>query len=310
MIWPHKDLISIDDLSKSDIENVFDLATSFKEVSTRDIKKIPPLRGKTIVLLFYEASTRTKLSFEIAAKRLSADTVGLSASGSSFEKGETLLDAAKNIMAMAPDCIILRYPYAGAPRLLGQMLPCTVINAGDGFHEHPTQALLDMYSMKEHFGSLKGLNVTIVGDIMHSRVARSNVYGLKKFGAHITLVAPKTLLPTGVEQWGVNISTDLDAVLPKTDVVMMLRIQKERMKQRFFSGEREYSCFYGLNKKRVEKMKKDAIIMHPGPINRGVEINADATESARSIILDQVENGLAIRMALLYLFLGGGKRVD
>ncbi|MEA3223614.1 MAG: aspartate carbamoyltransferase catalytic subunit [Thermodesulfobacteriota bacterium] len=310
MIWTHKDLIGMDALGRDDIENIFDIATSFKEISTREIKKIPTLRGKTVVLLFYEPSTRTRMSFEIAAKRLSADTVSLSASGSSFEKGETILDAARNIMTMAPDCIVIRYPHAGIPELLARTLPCSIINAGDGFHEHPTQALLDIYSMRDHFGYTQGLNVLIAGDIMHSRVAKSNVYGLKKFGANVTLVAPKTLLPPGIDKWGADVCTDFDSALPDADVVMMLRIQKERIEQQFFSGEREYALFYGLDKSRVEKMKEGAIIMHPGPVNRGVEITYDATESARSVILDQVENGLAIRMALLYLFLGGGKRVD
>ena len=310
MKWPYKDLIGIQDLSADEIGTILDMAASFKEISKRDIKKVPTLRGKTVVLLFYEPSTRTRLSFELAAKRLSADTTALSASGSSFTKGETIMDAAYNVMAMAPDCIIIRYPYAGIPKKMAQMLPCSVINAGDGYHEHPTQALLDMYTMKEHFGRLEGLNVTIVGDIMHSRVARSNVYGLKKMGAHVVLVAPKTLLPPGVETWGVEVSTELDPVIPESDVIMMLRVQKERLQQQFFSGEREYSFFYGLNKSRVEKMKENAVIMHPGPMNRGVEITYDAADSARSIILDQVENGVAIRMTLLYLSLGGSVNVD
>ena len=310
MKWPYKDLIGIQELSADEIGTILDMAASFKEISKRDIKKVPTLRGKTVVLLFYEPSTRTRLSFELAAKRLSADTTALSASGSSFTKGETIMDAAYNVMAMAPDCIIIRYPYAGIPKKMAQMLPCSVINAGDGYHEHPTQALLDMYTMKEHFGRLEGLNVTIVGDIMHSRVARSNVYGLKKMGAHVVLVAPKTLLPPGVETWGVEVSTELDPVIPESDVIMMLRVQKERLQQQFFSGEREYSFFYGLNKSRVEKMKENAVIMHPGPMNRGVEITYDAADSARSIILDQVENGVAIRMTLLYLSLGGSVNVD
>jgi aspartate carbamoyltransferase catalytic subunit len=310
MTWPYKDLIAIADLSAEEIGTILDMAASFKEISRRDIKKVPTLRGKTVVLLFYEPSTRTRLSFELAAKRLSADTTALSASGSSFTKGETIMDAAYNVMAMAPDCIIIRYPYAGVPKKMAQLLPCSVINAGDGYHEHPTQALLDMYSMKEHFGRLEGLKVTIVGDIMHSRVARSNVYGLKKMGAHVVLVAPKTLLPPGVETWGVEVSTELDPVIPGSDVIMMLRVQKERLHQQFFSGEREYSFFYGLNKARVDKMKDDAVIMHPGPMNRGVEITYDAADSARSIILDQVENGVAIRMTLLYLSLGGSVNVD
>jgi aspartate carbamoyltransferase catalytic subunit len=310
MTWPYKDLIAIQELSAGDIGTILDMAASFKEISRRDIKKVPTLRGKTVVLLFYEPSTRTRLSFELAAKRLSADTTALSGSGSSFTKGETIMDAAHNVMAMAPDCIVIRYPYAGIPRKMAELLPCSVINAGDGYHEHPTQALLDMYSIKEHFGRLDGLRVAIVGDIMHSRVARSNVYGLRKMGASVVLVAPKTLLPPGVETWGVDVSTQLNPVISESDVVMMLRVQKERLHQQFFSGEREYSFFYGLNKERVEMMKKDAVIMHPGPMNRGVEITYDAADSARSIILDQVENGVAIRMTLLYLSLGGSVNVD
>jgi len=310
MTWPYKDLIGIQDLSADEIETILDMAASFKEISRRDIKKVPTLRGKTVVLLFYEPSTRTRLSFELAAKRLSADTTALSASGSSFTKGETIMDAAYNVMAMSPDCIIIRYPNAGVPKKMAQLLPCSVINAGDGYHEHPTQALLDMYSMKEHFGTLEGLNVAIVGDIMHSRVARSNVYGLRKMGAHVVLVAPKTLLPPGVQTWGVEVSTQIDPVIPRADVIMMLRVQKERLHQQFFSGEREYSFFYGLNKSRVARMKDDAVIMHPGPMNRGVEITYDAADCARSIILDQVENGVAIRMTLLYLSLGGSVNVD
>lgn len=310
MTWPYKDLIGIQDLSADEIGTILDMAASFKEISRRDIKKVPTLRGKTVVLLFYEPSTRTRLSFELAAKRLSADTTALSASGSSFTKGETIMDAAHNVMAMSPDCIIIRYPHAGVPKKMAQLLPCSVINAGDGYHEHPTQALLDMYSIKEHFGRLDGLKVAIVGDIMHSRVARSNVYGLRKMGAHVVLVAPKTLLPPGVQTWGVDVSTQIDPIIPEADVIMMLRVQKERLHQQFFSGEREYSFFYGLNKSRVEQMKEDAVIMHPGPMNRGVEITYDAADSARSIILDQVENGVAIRMTLLYLSLGGSVNVD
>jgi len=310
MTWPYKDLIAIADLKREEIATILDMASSFKEISKRDIKKVPTLRGKTVVLLFYEPSTRTRLSFELAAKRLSADTTALSASGSSFTKGETIMDAAYNVMAMAPDCIVIRYPYAGIPRKMAQQLPCSVINAGDGYHEHPTQALLDMFTMKERFGNLEGLKVAIVGDIMHSRVARSNVYGLRKMGAQVVLVAPRTLLPPGVDTWGVDVATELDPVIPDSDVIMMLRVQKERLSRQFFSGEREYSFFYGLNRSRVEKMKPDAVIMHPGPMNRGVEITCDAADSARSMILDQVENGVAIRMTLLYLSLGGSVNVD
>lgn len=310
MNWPHKDLIGIEELTGEEIYTILDMTKSFKEISKREIKKVPTLRGKTVVLLFYEPSTRTRLSFEIAAKRLSADTTALSASGSSFAKGETIMDAAQNVMAMAPDCIVIRYPYAGLVKKLAETLPCSIINAGDGYHEHPTQALLDMYSMREQLGTLEGLHVAIVGDILHSRVARSNVYGLRKVGAHVTLVAPKTLLPPGVDTWGVNVSTALDPIVPEADVIMMLRVQKERLHEQYFPDEREYSHFYGLNKKRVDRMKPGAVIMHPGPMNRGVEITYDAADSARSIILNQVENGVAVRMTLLYLSLGGNVNVD
>ncbi|HPI92085.1 MAG TPA: aspartate carbamoyltransferase catalytic subunit [Deltaproteobacteria bacterium] len=310
MSWSHKDLISIADLSGEEITTILDMSTSFKEISRRDIKKVPTLRGKTVVLLFYEASTRTRLSFELAAKRLSADTTALSASGSSFQKGETIMDAALNVMAMAPDCIVIRYPYAGLPRKLALELPCSIINAGDGTHEHPTQALLDMYSMREHFGRLEGLHVAIVGDIAHSRVARSNVYGLKKMGARVTVVGPRTLLPPGVETWGVEVSCEFDPVVNDADVIMMLRVQRERIEEQCFPNEREYAHFFGLNKRRVDMMKPDAIIMHPGPMNRGVEITHDAADGNRSIILNQVENGVAVRMTLLYLSLGGNINVD
>jgi aspartate carbamoyltransferase catalytic subunit len=310
MNWPHKDIIGIEDLTRDEIYTILDMTKSFKEISKREIKKVPTLRGKTVVLLFYEPSTRTRLSFELAAKRLSADTTALSASGSSFSKGETIMDAAQNVMAMAPDCIVIRYPYAGVPQRLADALPCSIINAGDGTHEHPTQALLDMYSMREHFGSLDGIHVAIVGDILHSRVAKSNIYGLKKVGAKVTVVAPKTLIPPGIEAWDVNVSTELDPIMPDADVVMMLRVQKERIQERYFPDEREYSYFYGLNKRRVDLMKPGAVIMHPGPMNRGVEITYDAADSTRSIILNQVENGVAIRMTLLYLSLGGNVNVD
>jgi aspartate carbamoyltransferase catalytic subunit len=310
MSWAHKDLIAIQDLSRDEILAILEASTSFKEISRRDIKKVPTLRGKTVVLLFYEASTRTRLSFELAATRLSADTVALSASGSSFQKGETIRDAALNVLAMAPDCIVIRYPHAGLPQKLARELPCSVINAGDGTHEHPTQALLDMYSMKERFGSLEGLHVAIVGDILHSRVARSNVYGLTKVGAHVTVVAPDTLLPPGIREWGAEVSRELDPVLKDADVVMMLRVQKERIDEQFFPDEREYAYFYGLNRRRVDLMKEGAVIMHPGPMNRGVEITHDAADGDRSIILNQVENGVAVRMALLYLSMGGNVDAD
>ncbi|HPC47050.1 MAG TPA: aspartate carbamoyltransferase catalytic subunit [Deltaproteobacteria bacterium] len=310
MIWRRKDIIAISDLDRDEIVSVLDLATSFKEINRREIKKVPTLRGKTVVLLFYEPSTRTRLSFEIAAKRLSADTTALSTSGSSFQKGETIMDAALNVMAMAPDCIVIRYPYAGLPSRLARELPCSIINAGDGMHEHPTQALLDLYSIRERFGIIEGLHVVMVGDIAHSRVARSNAYGLAKLGARVSLVAPRTLLPQDVDAWGARVSGDFDEVVGDADVVMMLRVQRERMEEQCFPDEREYARFYGLNRARVERMKPGAVIMHPGPINRGVEITHDAADSSRSIILNQVENGVAIRMALLYLLLGGAVDAD
>ncbi len=310
MSWGHKDLIGLKGLSAEEITYVLDTATTFKDISKRDIKKVPTLRGKTVVLFFHEPSTRTRLSFELAAKRLSADTVTLSGSGSSFSKGETIIDAADNVMAMAPDCIVIRCPHAGIPQALADRLPCSILNAGDGYHEHPTQGLLDLYSMREKFGQIEGLRVAIVGDIMHSRVARSNVYALKRLGAEVVLVAPKTLLPPEVDSWGVEVSNQLDPVIPSCDVMMMLRVQKERISRQLFASDREYSVFYGLNKRRVDMMKDGAVIMHPGPMNRGVEINHDAADHARAIILDQVENGVAIRMALMYLSLGGSLNVD
>ena len=292
-------------MEAEDIQFILDTAESMKEVSERQIKKVPTLRGKTMINIFYEPSTRTRTSFEIAGKRLSADVVNISTSASSVVKGETLKDTGRNLMAMKPDILVIRHSAVGAPKILADTLPIPVINAGDGAHEHPTQALLDMYSMREHFGTLEGLHVVMVGDIMHSRVARSNAYGLGKMGSRVTLVGPRTLLPPGIETWGVHVSTAFDPVIPEADVIMMLRVQKERIAEHLFSGDREYSCFYGLNKERVRMMKKDAVIMHPGPMNRGVEINHDAADCDRAIILNQVENGVAIRMALLYLCLGG-----
>ncbi|HOJ13248.1 MAG TPA: aspartate carbamoyltransferase catalytic subunit [Deltaproteobacteria bacterium] len=305
MEWSRKDLVSIAELSAEEILTVLDVSATFKEINRREIKKVPTLRGKTVVLLFYEPSTRTRLSFELAAKRLSADTVALSVSGSSFLKGETIMDAAMNVMAMIPDCIVIRYPYAGLPARLARELSCSVINAGDGAHEHPTQALLDLCSMRERFGRLAGLHVAMVGDIAHSRVARSNVYALKKVGARVSVVAPKTLLPQDISTWGVEVWHEFDPVVKDADVLMMLRVQKERMDEQCFPDEREYAHFYGLDRRRVDMMKPGAVIMHPGPVNRGVEITHEAADGSRSIILNQVENGVAVRMALLYLCLGG-----
>ena len=310
MSWAHKDVVGIQDLSASEIATVLEMSKSFKEISRRDIKKVPTLRGKTVVLFFYEASTRTRLSFELAAKRLSADTVSLAGSGSSFTKGETIIDGADNVMAMQPDCLVIRCPFAGVPKALADRLPCAVLNAGDGYNEHPSQALLDMFTMQERFGSLKGLNVSIVGDISHSRVARSDIYGLTKMGAKVTVVAPKTLLPSGIENFGVRVTSDFDSVLPSSDVVMMLRVQKERIKEQLFPSDREYATLFGLNARRVAMLQPQAVIMHPGPMNRGVEISHDACDGDQTVILDQVENGVAVRMSLMYLSLGGGANVD
>ena len=310
MSWAHKDVVGIQDLSASEIATVLEMSKSFKEISRRDIKKVPTLRGKTVVLFFYEASTRTRLSFELAAKRLSADTVSLAGSGSSFTKGETIIDGADNVMAMQPDCLVIRCPFAGVPKALADRLPCAVLNAGDGYNEHPSQALLDMFTMQERFGSLKGLNVSIVGDISHSRVARSDIYGLTKMGAQVTVVAPKTLLPSGIENFGVRVTSDFDSVLPSSDVVMMLRVQKERIKEQLVPSDREYATLFGLNARRVAMLQPQAVIMHPGPMNRGVEISHDACDGDQAVILDQVENGVAVRMSLMYLSLGGGANVD
>ena len=303
-----KDILGMKDLRVDEINLILETAESFLEISTREIKKVPTLRGKTIINLFFEASTRTRTSFEIAAKRLSADTINISASTSSVVKGETLIDTARNLEAMNPDVIVIRHNAAGAPHLLASLVKQSIINAGDGAHEHPTQALLDMMTIKEKKGKIAGLKVAIVGDIAHSRVARSNIYGLLKMGAQVFLAGPATMLPRDIEQMGVKVYNKLEDAIVGADVVMMLRIQLERQKQNIFPSLREYSQHYCLNRSNINLAKKDVIVMHPGPINRGVEISPDiADDPSYSVILDQVNKGVAVRMALLYLLTGGNE---
>jgi len=305
MILARKDILGIKDLSKDEIVLILDTADSFIEISTREIKKVPTLRGKTVINLFYEASTRTRTSFEIAGKRLSADTINISASTSSVVKGETILDTARNLEAMNPDVIVIRHSAAGAPHMLASMVKQSIINAGDGAHEHPTQALLDMMTIRAKKGRLENLKVAIVGDIAHSRVARSNIYGLKKMGAQVTVAGPATMIPKDIEQMGVSVHSSLDEAIKEVDVIMMLRIQIERQHQNIFPSLREYAQHFCLNKKNISLAKKDVLVMHPGPINRGVEISPDIADGPYSVILDQVTNGVAVRMALLYLLTGG-----
>ena len=302
--WTRKDLVGIEPLTASEIGMILDTAAAFKSVSGREIKKVPALRGKTLVNFFVEASTRTRTSFELAAVRLSADVVNISASTSSLTKGETLKDTAKVLEANFADIIVLRHSSAGASQFLAERLDASIINAGDGAHEHPTQALLDTFTIREKKGRIAGLHVAIIGDILFSRVARSNIHALLKLGARVTLVGPSTLVPREFEQMGVTVTHDLDAVLPEVDVVNLLRIQHERQRKEYFPSLGEYTSLFGLTKQRAEKLKPDALIMHPGPINRGVEIDSDLADSNRSVILDQVTNGLAVRMAVLYLCAG------
>jgi aspartate carbamoyltransferase catalytic subunit len=302
---PKKDLLGIENLSDSEIYQYLDTADKFTEVLERPIPIVPSLRGKTILTLFFEPSTRTQLSFSIAAKRLSADVVNFSRATSSVSKGETLLDTAKNIEAMKVDGVVVRHSAPGAAKYLAERLDAFVINAGDGAHEHPTQALLDLMTIKQYFGSLKNLKVLIVGDIAHSRVARSNIFGLKTLGAQVAICAPPTLIPLEIETCGVDVYTNLDAVISKFDVIMVLRIQLERQESGLFPSTREYRTLYGLTKERVGKMKTESIIMHPGPTNRGIEIDPDVADSNKSVILQQVKNGVAIRMAILFIHAGG-----
>jgi len=299
--WTRKDLLSLEELSKEEIELILQTAESFKEVSSREIKKVPALRGKTIANLFFEPSTRTRTSFEIAAKRLSADIVNFSSSDSSTSKGESLRDTAKNIEAMHVDTIVMRHSSSGSAEYLARSIRAGVVNAGDGIHEHPTQGLLDIFTIRERKKKLEGIKVCLVGDILHSRVARSNIWGLKKLGAKITVCGPPTLIPTKIEELGVEVCYDLDKIIGEQDVLNILRIQLERQKGAFFPSIREYAAEYGISKERMKKAKPDVIIMHPGPVNRGVELASEVADGDRSVILDQVTNGVAVRMAVLFL---------
>jgi aspartate carbamoyltransferase catalytic subunit len=307
MEWKRKDLLGIRELSKEEILLVLEVAESFKEVSKRDIKKVPTLRGKTVITLFFEPSTRTRTSFEIAAKRLSADTINISASTSSVTKGETLKDTALNLESMRPDVIVIRHSYPGAPHLLARILKSSIVNAGDGAHEHPTQALLDLFTIREKKGRIENLKVTIVGDIAHSRVARSNIYCLRKFGNEVICCGPPSLIPPHLDSLGVRVEYKLENAVRDADVIMALRIQKERGGISSIPSVREYASLYGLRKEHVSMAKDDVIIMHPGPMNRGIEIMDEVADGSYSVILDQVENGVAVRMAILYLLLGKGE---
>jgi aspartate carbamoyltransferase catalytic subunit len=299
--WTRKDLLGLRELSVDEIQLILETADAFKEVGTREIKKVPALRGKTLVNFFIEPSTRTRTSFELAAYRLSADVINISASTSSLTKGETLKDTARNLQALHADILVLRHASAGSASFLAQRLKTSVINAGDGAHEHPTQALLDLYTIRERKADIANLHVVIIGDILFSRVARSNIFGLTKLGARVTLVGPSTLVPRDFEKLGVTVSHRIDEVLPHADVVNLLRIQHERQRKEYFPGISEYTRLFGLTKERARLLKKDCLIMHPGPINRGIEIDSEVADGPQSVILDQVTNGLAVRMAVLYL---------
>ncbi|MBI3990721.1 MAG: aspartate carbamoyltransferase catalytic subunit [Candidatus Omnitrophica bacterium] len=313
--WNRKDLLGLEELSADEIQLILKTSESFKEISLRPIKKVPALRGKTVVNFFFEPSTRTRTSFELAAKRLSADIVNITTSASSVVKGETLLDTAKNLEALKADIIIMRHSAAGAPHFLARLLSANIINAGDGSHEHPTQALLDMFTIKEKKGKIGGVRVSIVGDIAHSRVARSNIWGLTKLGANVTVCGPPTMIPQGIENMGVKVTYDLDNAIKDAEVLMLLRIQLERQQRNLFPSIREYSREFGVSSERLKASRKDILIMHPGPVNRGVELTSDVADGPYSVILEQVTNGLAVRMAVLYLVsqaekktAGGGKQ--
>jgi len=304
MKWTRKDLVAIEDLSVKEITHILDQAATFDEVGERDVKKVPALRGRTMVNLFIEPSTRTRTSFELAAHRLSADVVNITTSASSLTKGETLKDTAKNLQALHADIIVIRHSSAGAAKFLAERLNASVINAGDGAHEHPTQALLDAYTIRKRKGRIAGLKVTILGDILYSRVARSNIHLLTKLGAQVTLAGPSTLVPRVFEQLGCRVIYDVEAAIADADVINLLRIQHERQRQTLFPSIGEYAAIFGLTKERFARTKPDALIMHPGPINRGVEIDSDLADCERSVILEQVTHGLAVRMAVLYLCAG------
>lgn len=305
MALSSKHIMTMDDLTPEDIALILDTAESFAEVNQRRIKKLPTLRGRTIVNLFFEPSTRTRMSFEIASKRLSADGVNFTASSSATVKGETLRDTAKTLAAMACDMVIVRHKYAGAPQMLAEVMDCPIVNGGDGVHQHPTQALLDLYTMRQSLGKLEGLRVGIVGDVCHSRVAGSLVPALNKVGATPVIIGPPTLMPARPDILGAEVAYDLDEVLPTLDVTYLLRVQFERAARMPFPSNREYAMLYGMNPARLAAMPSHGIVMHPGPMNRGVEISADVADSPRSVILDQVESGVAVRMAIMYLMLGG-----
>jgi aspartate carbamoyltransferase catalytic subunit len=300
-----KNILGTQCLTEDDITTILDTVDSFKEISTRPIKKVPTLRGKTVINLFFEPSTRTRTSFEIAGKRLSADVINIVGSSSSTVKGENLIDTALNLEAMHPDIMIVRHALSGAVEMISQFIECPIINAGDGYHEHPTQALLDLYTIRESKRNLEGLNVVIVGDIAHSRVVRSNIYAMKTMGMNVKLIGPPTMIPLEIEKMGVSVGYYLEDAIPNADVIMILRLQKERQSKYLLSSIREYSNLYCLTSKFLEKAKDDVLIFHPGPINRGIEISLDVMQSDRSLILNQVTNGVALRMALMYLVLGG-----
>ena len=315
MAFRRKDILTLEDMSVQEMQAILDNASSFKEILGRDIKKVPTLRGKSVLTLFYEASTRTRTSFELAGKYLSADTVNIATTTSAIVKGETLKDTAWTVEAMGIDCIVMRHPIAGAPHFLARICQASIVNAGDGMHEHPTQGLLDMFSIAERKSRLKGLKVAIIGDIFHSRVARSNIWGLGKMGAEVWLAGPSTLIPPEVERMGesfgsrggrLRVTCRVEEAIEAADVVMVLRLQLERQKKGLFPSIREYARLFGVNRRRLALAKDDFILMHPGPMNRGVEIASDAADADYSVIIDQVTNGVAVRMAILYLLLGGG----
>ncbi|MCX5695915.1 MAG: aspartate carbamoyltransferase catalytic subunit [Candidatus Omnitrophica bacterium] len=309
MGWIRKDLLGLEELSQEELELILSTAESFKEVSSREIKKVPALRGKTVVNLFYEPSTRTRVSFEVAAKRLSADVINIATETSSVKKGETLIDTGRNIEALKADIIVMRHNFSGAAVMLARHVNLSVVNAGDGWHEHPTQALLDIFTLKEKLGKLEGLNVSIVGDIAHSRVARSNIWGLTKLGVKVTVCAPKMLIPVAIEKMGVAVTSDIDEALRNADAVNVLRMQFERDGETAFPKQLEYFKEFGITQERLKKAKKDIIVMHPGPINRGIEMSSDVADGANSVILEQVTNGIAVRMAVLFLVAQANEKI-
>lgn len=310
MAWTKKDLLGLEDLNREEIELILSTAESFKEVTTREIKKVPALRGKTVVNLFYEPSTRTRVSFEVAAKRLSADVINIATETSSVRKGETLIDTGKNIEALKADIIVVRHNASGAAAMLARHVNISVVNAGDGWHEHPTQALLDIFTLKEKRGRIDGLKVSIVGDIAHSRVARSNIWGLTKLGAQVIVCAPRMLIPSGIEEMGAAVSTDIDEALKDADAVNVLRMQFERDEAAAFPEQLEYFKHFGITAERLARAKKDIVVMHPGPINRGIEMSSDVADGVNSVILEQVTNGIAVRMAVLFLVAQARDKVE